>query len=390
MKFSLKYIFLIFSTLTLLTACEGTADNPEPPLPDGVSRTVLVYMAANNNPSLPHSLNYDNMVTAVDGGALDSGGRLIVFRKISSNSAPQLIELTKNGQKILKEYPVGTNTVDPETMKEVIADTRTIAPAAEYGLLLWSHASGWRSPARSWGQDVGFTGTEREMSIPDLAYALGNHQFRFIYMDCCFMGNIETLYELRDAADYIIASSTETPYAGMDYESNIPAFFEEEIDFKGLAANTYNAISNITRKGDECGISISLYEMKYIGAVSDVVKAIYASGTTRNIDISSIQQYGFSSWTNYFFDLRHYMTALTDNALLIGNLDSALAQFIPLYLHTDVLWKNQRPGNYPLIDVCGVSAFIPGSSSLETRYHYHDLQWYQHVVAPYIIADKAA
>lgn len=387
MKPSFRYIFLIFSALTLLVSCD---DKDDAPLPSGVSRTVLVYMAANNNPSLPHSLNYDNMVTAVNGGALDNGGRLIVFKKTSSNSAPQLIELTKNEQKVLKEYPVGTNTVDPETMREIIADTRTVAPAAEYGFLLWSHASGWRSPSRSWGQDIGFTGSEREMSIPDLAYALGDHQFRFIYMDCCFMGNIETLYELRNAADYIIASSTETPYAGMDYERNIPEFFENEVDFKGLAANTYNAISNITRKGDECGISISLYDMKYIGAVSDAVKAIYSSGITRNIDISSIQQYGFSSWINYFFDLRHYMTALTDNALLISNLDSALARFIPLYLHTDVLWKNQRPGNYPLIDVCGVSAFIPGSSSLETRYHYNDLQWYQHVVAPYMISNKAA
>ncbi|WP_295729351.1 clostripain-related cysteine peptidase [uncultured Muribaculum sp.] len=386
MKYLLRHLLLVTGILLICVSCKhDDGDAPGPQSPE-VSRTVLVYMAANNSPSLPYKLNFDAMVSAVDAGALDNGGRLIVFSKTSSAAGPVLIELTKDSQTTLKTYPAGSNTVDPEMMKTVIADTREIAPAQEYGLLLWSHASGWRSPNRSWGQDVGFTGPEREMSIPDLADALGHKQFRFIYMDCCFMGNIETLYELRNAADFIIASSTETPYAGMDYGRNIPAFFSKQLDLGSLAVNTYDAIANLTRDGDYCGIAISLYDMSRIGAVADAVKAIYSSAQTTYVDPSRIQQYGFSGWSGYFYDLSHYMHTLTADASLVARFDNALAQFVPVFRHTDVLWLNY--GNYPLDNVNGVSAFIPGSSNLQTRYHYDDLQWYHDVVAPYMISHK--
>jgi hypothetical protein len=365
------------------TACESDDPNDDG---DGdgseqtaTSRTVLVYMAANNSPSLPYQLNYNDMVTAVNNGALDNGGHLLVFLKKSSGSEPQLIELTKEKQTILKSYPTSTNSVDPAIMKEVIADVKSLAPSKEYTLLLWSHASGWRSPARSWGQDAEYTGALREMSIPDLADALGNKQFKFIYMDCCFMGNIETLYELRNTTDYIVASSTETPYAGMDYARNIPEFFSKDIDLKKLASNTHETIAKLERTGDECGISISLYDMSNVESVRDAVKNIYAANKDNlSVTTSKIQQYGFSSWSNYFYDLRNYMENITADATLLGRLDIAMNQFIPLTLHTEYIWQQ-----YSLLNAHGVSAFIPGSSEYQTKYNYDELQWYNDVVAAY-------
>ena len=381
------YIFLLLSVvLTVLSACKESDDNP--PYATTVSRTVLVYMAANNSPALPHQMNYNEMVNAVNSTNLN-GGRLIVFKKTSSNGMPELIELKKDQQITLKSYPAGTNTVDPEVMSEVIADVQSLAPANEYGLLLWSHASGWTSPIRSWGQDKDFTGAEREMSIPDLADAISEKQFRFIYMDCCFMGNIETLYELRDAADYIIASSTETPYSGMDYARNIPEFFATTLDLKQIVANTHDAVASLSRNGDECGISISLYDMAKIMPVQNAVKAIYAATPKKSVDVSSIQQYGFdqlgSHWNNYFFDLRHYMGCVTSNATLLNNLDNAMSQFIPLTLHTDKIWQK-----FPLNNAHGVSVFIPESSNLQSIYHYDELEWYADVVAPYFFSTSTA
>ncbi|MDE5922009.1 MAG: hypothetical protein K2G79_00785 [Muribaculum sp.] len=378
MKHPLHYILPAIISLIVFSSCEESDDNDVREQLK-VSRTVLVYMAANNNPSLPHDLNFNAMLSAANKGALDNGGRLLVFRKTSYPKVEaQLVEITKNTVDILKTYPSDINSVAPEIMKEVIADIHDIAPAEEYGLLLWSHASGWRSPSRSWGQDVGFTGEEREMSIPDLADALGYHQFRFIYMDCCFMGNIETLYELRDAADYIIASSTETPYAGMDYERNIPEFFAEDIDFRKLVANTHEVVAGQQRDGDNCGIAISLYDMSRIENVSDAVKSIYTDYPSMPSDIYSIQQYGFMSWDGYFYDLYDYMSAICDDQTMLARLDMQLQQFVPISRATERIWQR-----YPLADICGVSSFIPGSSNLQTRYHYDDLKWYHDVVEPY-------
>lgn len=99
-----------------------------------------------------------------------------------------------------------------EVLHSVIHDAITAFPAMEYGLILWSHGTGWlpegvfdtlkhgnRSKFRSFGFDSG-----KEMKITELAENLPV-KFEFIIFDACLMSNIETLYELRNAANYIIA-----------------------------------------------------------------------------------------------------------------------------------------------------------------------------------------
>ena len=73
-----------------------------------------------------------------------------------------------------------------------------------------------------------------------------------------------------------------------------------------------------------------------------------------------------------------YMSSICDDESAIGRLRMELQQFIPICCATEKIWQR-----YPLDDICGVSAFIPGSSNLQTKYHYDDLKWYHDVVEPY-------
>lgn len=370
------HLLLLMSVMLLTVACGDKKKEVDVP---ATQRTLLVYMAANNNPALPHEQNLNDIVSALAGKDL-AGNRVLVFLKTETDNVPRLIEVTSKGKKELKRYSAGLNTVAPDIMRSVLADMRAAAPAEEYGLVLWSHASGWRFPRRSWGQDVDYTEAQREMSIPDLADALSGQHLKFIYMDCCFMGNIETLYELRNTADYIMASASETPWAGMDYARNIPAFLAPSPDYASIVLNTFEVVSERRREGDECGISIALYRMAYINRVRDAVKAIYAEKGVPTIDVTGIQQYGFGPfWRGYFYDLKQYMAALNPSALSQSQLSQALVEFMPVYRSTPKIWDV-----YPLIDPCALSAFIPGSSSsIETTYGYADLAWYTDVVAPY-------
>ncbi|MDE5896118.1 MAG: hypothetical protein K2H00_08835, partial [Muribaculum intestinale] len=135
MKHTLQYILLILTSFIVFSSCEDS-DDIDAREPAMVSRTVLVYMAANNSPSLPHTQNFNAMVSAANNGALGNGGRLIVFRKISYPKVEaQLVEITKNTVNVLKTYPSDINSVAPDVMKMVIADIHDIAPAEEYGLL---------------------------------------------------------------------------------------------------------------------------------------------------------------------------------------------------------------------------------------------------------------
>lgn len=374
----------LISTLMMLSCKEN---KNEPAGDDRASRTVLVYMAASNTLG-SGSVKYDyrdldEMIAAAENNKLKDAN--ILAYHAPYNETPSLKLITKHGVEILKEYDPAPYSVPIARMKEVFNDMREYAPARKYGLVLWSHASGWMfsngtSPetSRSWGVDRG-----KEMSIPNLAKALTGEGFDYIYFDCCLMGNIETLYELRSCADYIVASPTETPLDGMPYDQNIPLLANEDADLAGAAANTYRFYESHP-VSDNQSIAISVYDMSRIDHVASVLRTVY----TANMQMPA----GFSPQTYYqsfytpvfnrkFYDLSHYASSLineTENPGLKEELNRAMEEFVIYKAHTQYMW-----GSLPLTDCNGVSTFIYSSGNTDAdRYNYRDLKWYNDVVLP--------
>ena len=63
------------------------------------------------------------------------------------------------------------------------------------------------------------------MDISELAAAIDGSGVRFDYLlfDACFMSSVEALYDLRRAADYIVASPCEVMAHGFPYTTSTPA-----------------------------------------------------------------------------------------------------------------------------------------------------------------------
>ncbi len=164
-----KFLYYILPLLLMLagaTSCSSDDGPDAPPEPSvSVSRTVLVYMIANNNlGSSYHSDERDiqEMLKGVEGGKLNNGRLLVYHNRPNNNSAypPQLLDITEHGPKELKAYTDagGICSVSPERFREVIADMKRLAPADDYALVLWGHGNGWIiSPgdikSRSFGPD---------------------------------------------------------------------------------------------------------------------------------------------------------------------------------------------------------------------------------------------
>lgn len=56
---------------------------------------------------------------------------------------PQLIEILSDGnQKVLETYPV-QNSASPETLNRSLQHMIELAPAKRYGMIVFSHATGW-------------------------------------------------------------------------------------------------------------------------------------------------------------------------------------------------------------------------------------------------------
>ncbi len=95
-------------------------------------------------------------------------------------------------------------------------------PAKKYCVVVWNHGAGWQGI--SFDEDSG-----RHMRMPDVLWALREGQkalpqadgkpakFNVIDFDACLMGTIETAYELRDVAEYMVASEETEPGSGMPY-----------------------------------------------------------------------------------------------------------------------------------------------------------------------------
>lgn len=245
-----KYLILIAATV-LFNACSSN-DEPEPPMDP--ERTVLIYMAGENN--LSEFVSKDLKEMKEGSKSLDNRHNLIVYVD-QANSIPPYFARIKDG-KIVDSVSVKESlTADPAVLEEALRYTRTTYPAKSYGLVLWGHGSGWLvsndsivyAKSRAYGGDMGNNSPSRAgnywMNIPSMsraiANAMGGEKLTFVFGDCCNFNCIETDYELRNVADYVIGSPAEIPEPGAPYHLIVPDLFNTSENFyRSIIDHYYN------------------------------------------------------------------------------------------------------------------------------------------------------
>ena len=246
----MKKYMILFAVALLFGACEKDDNNSDPDVPDvpqGAERTVLIYMAADNNLS---SLAGNDLQEMKEGSKkLGDRQNLIVFVDMSDPN-PSYIARIKDGKLVDSTFISESNTADPAVLEKMLSYTREKYPAKSYGLGLWGHASGWiisndsiaYPKSRAYGVDFGQDHTYW-MNIPSMARAIangmGSDHLRFIFADCCNFACIESAYELRNVTDYLIGSPAEIPDPGAPYHLIIPDLFNTSETFYESVINTY-------------------------------------------------------------------------------------------------------------------------------------------------------
>lgn len=378
---SLWLPLLLAGIAFMLTGC--AQDEPEPA---PVDRTVLIYMLADNNLGSAYhfdSQNINDMMKAAEAGELN-GGNLIIYRD-GYDTNPQLIQIKRNAsgqaQKIIvKDYP-DRNSATGEVLRSVIDETAELFPASEYGLILWSHSTGWVPgnssialspahkqfpPTRSFGQD-----DSHYMEIDELADALPDHRFRFILSDACFMGSIECAYQLRHKTDYYIGSAAEVMGAGMPYTLTIPLLFDYHLDLSEVCHTIYNYYNN--QSGAYRTATTSLVDCNKLDRLADATRIIFEAHSNEIMpDLSEVQH--FDRYTPYIcYDLRDYLSqiATTDE---MARLDQALAETILYQAATPAIL-----GSITVHTHCGLSCYAMGTGDATLDSYYTTLDWYRQV-----------
>ena len=114
------------------------------------------------------------------------------------------------GFELLQTLPL-QSMADPGTLADFIRWGVLTRPAKKYALLLWDHGDGARS-----GLFIDELFDRDVMYLYELKQALadGGAHFETIIIDACLMANIETAWNIKDFADWLVASEETVPGEG--------------------------------------------------------------------------------------------------------------------------------------------------------------------------------
>lgn len=384
-----------------LGACGHDDDGPEE------SRTVLVYMMAENNLSedaIGVKNNGGNIGEMIEGmaGGIGKGNNLVVYVD-PRGLPPALIRITEHGRDTIRSY-AEQNSISPEIMRGVINEVIRTFPASSYGLILWSHGNGWlpasaaeryvsiaskmnpmsvqdpedkplwdvRDPYAVRSTDTrafGVEGSVNWMEISELVDAIPSHTFDFIMFDACFMASTEVAYALKEKTDYIVASAIEILSRGFPYEEITPLLFKKEPHLKTAKAffNFYDRQSGSSRSG-----AIAVIDTKYLDLLAEKFSALISGKAAQiaSFDISSIQILDRAPSRNHF-DLGDFADKIAgDDRTAYNEFRSALDQAVPYKASTPSLLNRLFINAYS-----GLNVYIPISAYGDLNPAYRLTPW---------------
>ncbi len=397
---SLPVIGLVVAML-LLAGCQKK-HTPIPSL-GKKNRTVIEYMAADNNLYSNAIRDINEMESA---WSAEYDGSLVVYLyPVASNASsgstyddrPRLLLIhhdddpDKITSPVLKYYDRGNDPAQAEMVGQVIRDVRELAPANSYGLILWSHGSGWVPQAgplkdvrpfpspvtgRSFGEG-GYTFRGTEMEISDLGRVLGgvDTRFDFIAFDACHMASIEVAYQLKDYADYFIASAAEIWSNGFPYLRMVhPMMKSPQADVAAMGREFFDYYNTLSGLNDA---TIVVLDNSKLGAVAGAVNTLTRSPFTGSF--TATQQYGRgSTYSNTFYDLTDLIrTAWGDGTpsggAALASYRAALAEATVYKATTSAFFGIRNSmGEY----ISGISCYIPSTRTPNSLQTYRsDYTW---------------
>lgn len=373
-----------------------SSDGPDPDAGDGmdkepVRRTVLVYIVSANTLYGYDTKDLNEMLRGSAAGRLPSDARWLVYHA-PYNKAPRLIEFCDGDTATLRHYEPG-GSVTVERMRRVLDDVAELAPAHSYGIVLWSHGSGWivngvkedlpldpYAPSTlSFGDDRTTSLSGERMNIASLRAAIKGRDIDYIYFDCCHMGGIEVAYELRDAVRWLVFGPAETPLDGMPYDKNMAYLADGSPDALVNAAMTTFDIY-----ADTFDSTMTMVDTDGLDRLAAATAAIYDLTPLPHPAERVTNYYGSARHGN-FLDFGEYVNALAESCGVdASEFNAALAQTVIYKEAPDYFFSAAYNRSFPVYTASGLSTYVFENESGFTSNGYNTLQWARDVVSRHL------
>ncbi len=356
--------------------------------------------------------NIDDAKKAIMTGILGDSNRVLLFRQdnmIKAHISELCYDTTTKmciERRVVENITLPSSQLTTEDLASLINTMIAEAPAQRYGMVLAGHGTAWLprefvnksrssisafstsssvwSPAP--GAEVTRAYGEKDnvhFDIPELAAAIEqlDVELDYILFDACFMSNIESIYDLRNSANYIIASPCEIMGRGFPYERTLPHLFEDNgmsTDYIKAAESYYkfyrDEYSNQARSG-----SIAVINCNEVDALADATKSVLQSMTTVFYDRDELQTYEGQD-KHYFFDFGEWINVVaTDNSALDA-FNAQLAKTVIAKYSLDTFYTAYGSYGTHAIDLdvySGITTSAPSQAAIHS--YMFDTNWCKYV-----------
>lgn len=410
------YTYLASIMLILLGLLTQACHKDEPkPDKKHIETSILLYAVASNNLSTSFNEDMKEMKQGLKGANLSSVDYYVYYVRQGLNPGPTLVKAVKTNEgdvdfQEVRTYDRSLPSTDPKRISEVIREFSDISDGDTKGLILWSHSTAW-APApgynpddiesinlenlsdeelgiknqdiiKWWGQDI-YQGVEYYCELPDLASAIPDNYFDFIWFDCCYMSSIEVIYELRNKAGRFVAYPTEVLAEGAPYDVVLPLIATSRPDLIAAA----DAMSEYYLSGNKM-FTVAVIDPAPIEEIADMAQqAIPGNQPSRaNLIKYSRGRYGFYDFGQY---TSYWGESLNDPS--INNISWNGTEFSQL-MNQLILYKNCSNIIFTgMIDKehysgisCGYFNYDPNTTVDPgvDQIYYTKLDWFKRVYKP--------
>ena len=358
--------------------------------------TALQYYFNNNISRMLDALN----------GDIQGDAQIVVITTDSTNDAT-LYELRydavlgKAVQEKVKELSLPT-PYDSALFEANLRAALEFAPAEKYALVIGSHGLAWVPKISSSGYSLALKrlGISNEQlwkrnpnaeitrhigdreptryDVTEIASAIeaSNIKFDYILFDACFMGNVESAYELRNTTDYIVGSPCEVMGAGFPYAKVMPYMLTDG----GISYNLDKICSEyVEYYRTEATISsacVAITHTAELEALATAMKAVNKAGVKDGFSLDNVQYYEGQN-PHSFYDLGDMVEQSCADATAAAAFKAQLDKTVTSRYHTEQFYSAYGSGNKYYHDINYYSGITTSAMVEHYSTDWQETAWYK-------------
>lgn len=381
-----KILLYLLLTLALFSSC-CKDDVPEV----SYSHTVVLYFPwSGSETSAAGGLftEFKQNIKSIKNAIIKERGtgttRVMIILATSATEG-QLSEVVYSdgacSENLLRSYTDWSFTTK-DNIKTMFDDVASFAGTPTYSMLIGSHGMGWLprqsrpERARAFGGTT--PGMKTEIDVLDSAIVeSGIRHLNFLCFDDCYMANVETAYQLRNATDCLIASTSEIMAIGLPYEDIWTDMKSADANYSSIVAKFHSFYSSYTSPYG----ALSVIDCRKVELAASVMRQLNTRLAASGIVSADIQEQALDGFNSHvFYDMKAYtdkaVELLGGDTSLQSQLDAVYADMVVAHSSTAYLYSVYLVGNiFKVTSNCGVTISDPSANSEASSYVKGTLWW---------------